>query len=45
MAGALKAMSNAAVGTAQMRNIYAGTADMTAGTTSLATGTIYLMYE
>ena len=45
MTGALKAMSNAAVGTAQMRNIYAGTADMTAGTTSLATGTIYLMYE
>lgn len=45
MTGALKAMSNAAVGTAQMRNIYAGTADMTAGSTSLATGTIYLMYE
>ena len=31
--------------TAQVRNIYAGTDDMTAGTTSLPTGQIYLMYE
>lgn len=45
MSGALKAIANAAVETAQMRNIYAGTADMTAGTSELATGTIYLMYE
>lgn len=29
----------------QMRNIYAGTADMTAGTTALTTGDIYVMYE
>lgn len=33
------------VGTAQARKIYAGTNDMTAGTTSLASGTIYLVYE
>lgn len=45
MSGALKAIANAAVETAQMRNIYAGTADMTAGTSTLATGTIYLVYE
>jgi hypothetical protein len=30
--------------TAQVRNIYAGTTDMTAGTTALTTGDIYLMY-
>lgn len=29
----------------QVRNIYAGTTDMTAGTTTLATGDIYVMYE
>lgn len=34
-----------AVGTAQSRNIYAGTADLTAGSSALATGTIYLVYE
>ena len=34
-----------AVGTAQARKIYAGTADMTAGTTKLETGAIYLVYE
>lgn len=34
-----------AVGTAQARKIYAGTADMTAGTTALETGAIYLVYE
>lgn len=28
-----------------LRNIYAGTDDMTAGTTALTTGDIYLMYE
>lgn len=35
----------ATLGTAQVRNIYAGTSDMTAGTSSLATGTIYIVYE
>ena len=45
MTGSLKAMSSPAVGTAQVRNIYAGTSDMTAGSSSLATGTIYLVYE
>ena len=29
----------------QVRNIYAGTEDMTAGTTELATGDIYIVYE
>ncbi|WP_432354770.1 hypothetical protein [Anaerotruncus rubiinfantis] len=29
----------------QVRNIYAGTANMVAGTTPLETGTIYFMYE
>lgn len=33
------------LGTAQVRNIYAGTSDMTAGSTSLTTGAIYLVYE
>lgn len=32
-------------GVARIRNIYAGTDDMTAGTTTLASGTIYLVYE
>lgn len=31
--------------TKQVRNIYAGTADMTAGITELATGDIYIVYE
>lgn len=35
----------AALGTAQMRNIRAGTADLTAGSSSLASGEIYLVYE
>lgn len=34
-----------AVGTVGLRNIYAGTGDMTPGSTALATGRIYLMYE
>lgn len=34
----------AALGTAQVRNIRAGTADLTAGSSSLATGEIYLVY-
>lgn len=31
--------------TKQVRNIYAGTSSMTASSTSLATGDIYLQYE
>lgn len=34
-----------APGTASLKNIYAGTADLTAGSSTLATGTIYLVYE
>lgn len=37
------AVSN--LGTAQVRNIYAGTTDLTPGVSTLATGTIYLVYE
>lgn len=37
--------SEKALTTAQLRNIYAGTDDMTAGTTALATGEVYLVYE
>lgn len=33
------------LGTAQLRNIYAGTSDMTAGSSSLTTGDIYFVYE
>ena len=33
------------LGTSQVRNIYAGTSDMTAGTSALTTGDIYLAYE
>lgn len=33
------------LGTAQVRNIRAGTADLTAGSSSLATGEIYFVYE
>lgn len=39
------ASATATVGTAQVRNIYAGTSDMVAGTTPLTTGTIYIVYE
>lgn len=35
----------ATLGNAQVRNIYAGTSDMTAGTTALASGAIYIVYE
>ena len=38
------ASAQATVGTAQLRNIYAGTADIGAGA-SLASGVIYLVYE
>lgn len=34
-----------AIATAQARNIYAGTADLTAGSSALASGTIYIVYE
>lgn len=37
------AQSNLTV--SQVRNIYAGTEDLTAGTSELATGVIYLVYE
>lgn len=33
------------LGTAQIRNIYAGTSDMTAGTSTLKAGDIYIVYE
>lgn len=33
------------LGQSQVRNIYAGTEDMTAGVTALATGAIYVVYE
>ena len=39
------ATSAADVTQAQVRNIYAGTTDMTAGSSALATGTIYFVYE
>ena len=35
----------AAIGDAQVRNIYAGTTDMTAGSSALASGAIYVVYE
>ena len=45
MTGNLIARTNAAIGTAQVRNIYAGTTDLTAGTSTLATGVLYFVYE
>lgn len=45
MTASLTAMSETDLSTSQVRNIYAGTADMTAGSTALATGVIYLVYE
>lgn len=39
------ATATATLGEGQVRNITAGTDDMTAGTTSLTTGAIYVMYE
>lgn len=47
LGGQVKANATAAatVGTAQVRNIYAGTSDMTAGTSALTTGDIYFVYE
>ena len=37
--------SSADLSTTQMRNISAGTSELTAGTSTLATGNIYVMYE
>lgn len=37
--------SEEALTTAQLRNIYAGTTDLTAGSSALATGEVYLVYE
>lgn len=47
LAGQVNANATAAatVGTAQVRDIYAGTDDMTAGTTALTTGAVYFVYE
>ena len=45
MSGALTAGGAQDVATAQVRNIYAGTTDMEAGVTTLATGTLYFVYE
>lgn len=47
LAGKVQANATAAatVTTAQVRDIYAGTDDMTAGTSSLASGTLYFVYE
>lgn len=44
LTGAVTA-SSPAIGTAGVRNIYAGTADMEAGVTALATGALYFVYE
>ena len=47
LAGRVQANATAAatLANAQVRDIYIGTADMTPGTTALATGAIYLQYE
>ena len=47
LAGATKANATAVatLADAQVRNIYAGTTDLTAGTSTLATGDIYFVYE
>lgn len=37
--------ANTTVTSASLKNMYGGTADMTAGTTALTTGTFYVMYE
>ena len=44
MSGTLKAV-NPGVNTEGVRNIVAGTEDLTAGTSALATGSIYIVYE
>ena len=47
LAGKVQANASAmaTLGNAQVRDIKAGTADLTAGSSSLATGTIYFVYE
>ena len=45
MEGVLTAGGTQDPATSQVRNIYAGTADMEAGVTSLATGALYFVYE
>ena len=47
LGGKVQANASAAatLGNAQVRDIYAGTSDMTAGSSSLTTGTIYFVYE
>ena len=47
LAGAVLANAAAAadVGSSQVRNIHAGTGDLTAGSSALASGQIYLVYE
>ena len=47
LAGAVVANATAVanLGTKQVRNIYAGTADLTPGTSALPTGDIYICYE
>jgi len=47
LAGSVVANATAVanLGTKQVRNIYAGTDDMTAGTSALSTGDIYIVYE
>lgn len=47
LAGAVVANTTAVatIGTKQIRNIYAGTAELTAGTSALTTGDIYIQYE
>ncbi len=46
-AGRVQANASAAatLGNAQVRDVYAGTSDMTPGSSNLATGSIYLVYE
>ena len=45
LTGQLTAGGNQSVATSQVRNIHAGTDDMQAGVSALATGRIYLVYE
>jgi hypothetical protein len=37
--------NNTELSRVQLRNVYAGTSDLTAGTTALTTGVIYYQYE
>ena len=45
LTGAVTAGGSLAVSTPQIRNISAGTADLEAGTSTLATGSLYFVYE